>query len=348
VYTPRERVQFGRELISEADLADFTEKLMARAETLSETEFGGATEFEFKTALGFKYWKEKKCEWVALEVGLGGRLDATNVVTPKASVIASIGLDHTSILGSTIVEIAGEKAGIVKPGAPVIVGQMHHEARTVIERVAAEQGSPIWRFGHEVDLVETGDGYRVQTPNTVYEHLHPGIKGVKQPHNMALAIAALDAAGAIVDPQAVADGAGLAGLPGRLERRSVQDREVLLDGAHNRDASLVLRENLDQFFAGRRVILVAGMVGGHDPAHFFEPLKGRIKSAFAVPIDFHRSLGAAEVACAIKSVTHQVETCEKVEDGLRAALNDAGEDDLVLVTGSFYLVGEAGKILGSW
>src|SRR6185436_18334668 len=150
VYDPRERVQFGRELISKEDLAKLTEELIPIAESFSDTEFGGITEFEFKTALGFLYWKRKQCEWVALEVGLGGRLDATNVVTPKASIIVSIGLDHTNILGHTLAEIAYEKAGIIKPKVPVVVGQMPHEALEVIERAAAEREAPIWRYGKEI------------------------------------------------------------------------------------------------------------------------------------------------------------------------------------------------------
>ncbi len=348
VYSPRERVQFGRELIAESELATLTEELIPPAESLSETEFGGATEFEFKTALGFKYWKEKSCDWVALEVGLGGRLDATNVVMPRASVIASIGLDHTNILGSTLAEIATEKAGIIKPGVPVIVGQMHHDARLVIERIAVERHSPVWRFGHEIDLVETGSGYRVQTPNGVYEDLHPGLKGVKQPHNMALAIAAMDAARTIPDSRAITEGAALASLPGRFERRVARGREVLLDGAHNKDAAVVLRENLDQYFPDRRIVLVAGMVGGHDPAHFFEPLRGRIKAAFAVPINFHRTLSAEAIALAIDGVSPRVAAFETVEHGLKAAYDEMDENDLMLVTGSFYLVGEAGNLLSSW
>jgi len=345
VYDPRERVQFGRDMISESELALLTEQLMPAAESLSDTEFGGTTEFEFKTSLGFKYWSDKKCDWVALEVGLGGRLDATNVVHPKACVIVAIGLDHTNILGSTLEEIAFEKAGIIKPGVPVVVGHMPHEARTVIERTAAELSAPVWRFGHEIDLVETAQGYRVQTPAAIYEKLYPGLPGVRQPHNMALAIAAMDAAHAIRDPETIGVGASLASLPGRMERRMVRGREVVLDGAHNPDAAMVLRENLDLYFPNRRVILVSGMVAGHDPSHFYSPLKSRIKSAYAVPIDFHRALPPTEVAVAMERLSIPVLTCQTLDGGLRAAYESADEDDLVLITGSFYLVGEAGRAL---
>jgi dihydrofolate synthase/folylpolyglutamate synthase len=348
VFTPRERVQIGRDMISESDLADLTNRLMAPAESLSETEFGGTTEFEFKTALGFKFWEEKQCEWVALEVGLGGRLDATNVVHPKACVIVSIGLDHTSILGSTVEEIAYEKAGIIKEGIPVVLGHIPHEARIVIERIAAEHRAPVWRFGHEVAVTETAQGYRVQTPNGVYKNLYPGLHGVSQPHNMCLAIAAMDAAGAISDPAMVEDGVSRASLPGRMERRTVKGREFLLDGAHNPDACKVLRENLELYFPEKGICLVSGMVAGHDPSHFYEPLKGRVRHAFAVPIDFHRALPANEIAKAMGGVAECVKECETLEGGLQQAYDAAGEGDLILITGSFYLVGKAGAVLDSW
>jgi dihydrofolate synthase / folylpolyglutamate synthase len=128
VVDPRERIQFGREMISKEDLAAIATKLMPIGESLSETEFGGVTEFEFKTAMGFEYWKQKECDWVALEVGLGGRLDATNIITPASSAIVSISYDHVSILGETLAEIAREKAGVIKPGRPVVVGEMPDEA----------------------------------------------------------------------------------------------------------------------------------------------------------------------------------------------------------------------------
>ena len=150
VVDPRERVQFGRELIGKQELADLTEALIPVADSLTDSEFGGITEFEFKTAIGFQYWKQRHAEWVALEVGLGGRLDATSVVTPCASIIVSIGLDHMHILGDTRAKIAFEKAGVIKPGAPVIVGDLPPDALEVVTEVAQANTAPIWRWGHEV------------------------------------------------------------------------------------------------------------------------------------------------------------------------------------------------------
>ncbi|HEY3781713.1 MAG TPA: folylpolyglutamate synthase/dihydrofolate synthase family protein [Fimbriimonadaceae bacterium] len=348
VYTPRERVQFGREMISEVDLAAFTSKLMPLAETLSSTEFGGATEFEFKTALGFAYWKQHQCDWIALEVGLGGRLDATNVVTPAATIIVSIGLDHVNILGHSLAEIAFEKAGIIKPGVPVILGELPHEAEQVILGVAAENNAPVWRFGHEIGLVETSEGFRVQTPVASYSGLQSGLIGAKQAHNMALAVAAIDASGAILDSSKVVAGALKAAIPGRMERKIVDGTEVVLDGAHNPDAALVLRENLDRYHPGRRIHMVVGMVGGHDPAHFFQPILDRVHRFYLVPIDFHRTLQPEELQEALSPICkagQKTESFPNAEAGFKAAIQGAEEGDFVLVAGSFYLVGEIGSKL---
>ncbi|MBC8064854.1 MAG: bifunctional folylpolyglutamate synthase/dihydrofolate synthase, partial [Chlorobia bacterium] len=150
VYDPRERVQIGRRLIPKSIFALLTEWIRPFGESLTETKFEGVTEFEFKTAMGFQFWKEMEAEWVALEVGLGGRLDSTNIVTPRCSVIVSIGKDHTHILGDTYHQIAEEKAGIIKPGVSVIVGEMPEEALLTILKIAQERGSEAWVFGREI------------------------------------------------------------------------------------------------------------------------------------------------------------------------------------------------------
>lgn len=342
VYDARERVQHGREHISKEDLAALTEQLAPIAESFSNTDFGGITEFEFKTALGFLYWKVKRCEWVALEVGLGGRLDATNVVTPRASAIISIGLDHTSILGHTVEEIAYEKAGVIKPGVPVVVGNVTPSVDAVIQRYADEMGSQVWRFGQEVVWQ---DG-RVSTPAATYSGLEPGISGAMQDHNLALAVGTLNAAGLTLSEEEVRKGAQLAYAPGRFEWFSYGGTTILLDGAHNPAAARVLMEGLEQVLkAGERVTLITNMVAGHEPADFYREISPLVGSVHVVPIDFHRALPVEETAAAIRPFMPRVSTYERLGDGVEAALHEAG-DGIVLVTGSFYLVGEVGRALG--
>ena len=343
VYDPRERVQFEMEYISKEELSQLTEELMPVAESFSETEFGGITEFEFKTALGFLYWKRKQCEWVALEVGLGGRLDATNVVTPCASIIVSIGLDHTNILGHTLEEIAFEKAGIIKPKIPVVVGQMAPEALRVIERVAAENEAPIWRFGEEIILYPNGD---LKTPHGWHNGLKPGIKGHMQDHNLALAVAALDAAQVSISWLAFNDAPQYVSAPGRFEKVPHKGKRFLLDGAHNPDAAKVLVHSLrDYLKENQNVILLTGMVAGHEPEVFYKELEPLIKSAHVVPIDFHRAMAPNDVANALSKLGIRNTAHKTIQEGINAAEREACAEDLILVTGSFYLVGEVGRAL---
>ncbi|HVL39696.1 MAG TPA: hypothetical protein VM328_09940, partial [Fimbriimonadaceae bacterium] len=205
VYNLRERIQFADNLIPEEALVKLTSQLKPLALAMEATELGGPTEFEFKLGLGLLYWKLLECQWVALEVGLGGRLDATNIVSPRCSVIVSIGLDHTQILGSTYARIAREKAGIIKPGVPVVVGELPPEAMDVVQGVAGELESPLLRFGHEFILQSANGAHRVSTARGVYDELRCPLIGLYMPHNMAVAIAALEASGAIRPDTGVSD-----------------------------------------------------------------------------------------------------------------------------------------------
>jgi len=343
VVDPRERVQFGLELIPKQDLADITAALIPTVESFSESDFGGITEFELKTAIGFQYWKQKRCEWVALEVGLGGRLDATTVVTPRASVIVSIGLDHMHILGNTRAKIAYEKAGIIKPGVPVIVGQMPEEAESVILEVAAEAGAPAWRWGREIKWIE--ESCAVETPSRLHVGLYPGIPGTAQKHNLTLAVASMDASGAYKDEPSLIQGAVNASIPGRFQEIEYKGRTVVLDGAHNPDAAAVLSASLDARFGDRKVVLVTNMLAGHEPGTFFRVLMDRVKSVHVVPVDFHRATSVDKMVAELKPLFPKIQGHQTPTEGLDAAVEQAGTNDIVLVTGTFYLVGELLRVL---
>lgn len=348
VYDPRERIQFSRELILEEDYASVVSELSPIAERMATPEFdGGVSKFEFETAMGFLYWQQKACDFVALEVGMGGRLDATNVVTPAASIIVSIGLDHTQYLGTTHEEVAREKAGIVKQGVPVICGAIPEPGLLEIEKIAAERKAPIWCFGQEIRPMPGPDGsWSFETPVSKREGLTPGMPGISQPHNLALAVAAIEAAGIEVSDEAMRLGAQRAKLPGRFERRVIKGVEVVLDGAHNTEAAKVLVRNMQRAFPQQSAVLLTGMVEGHDPAGFYAVLSKVASSAHVSPIDFHRARkpeGLAEViqAQGLPSASHG-----SAQEALDGALNDAvltGKP--LLVAGSFYLLGEIGPLL---
>lgn len=333
VVDPRERVQLGRELISREELAEIVEELRPVAEAFTETPFGGITEFEFKTAVGFRCWQRHACDWVAVEVGLGGRLDATNVVTPAAGIVVSIGLDHTNLLGETLEKIAYEKAGIVKPGVPIVIGEMAPEPRDVIEAVAREVGAPVLRFGEDIFW---NDG-TVVTPNRRIEGIRTGIVGEKQGQNFALALAAAEAAGLQLDDDAVRRAAALAYVPGRFEVKEVAGQTFVFDGAHNADSARVLRATLDRQFPGVPITLLTNMIQGHDLESFYAPLADRVGAAHVVPISFHRARPVEETAELLQRMLPRVACHPTIAEGLASARAEGG---LVLVTGSFYLVGE--------
>lgn len=341
VYDPMERIQIGREYISPQDFARHATRLFKVAEEFEGTEYGGITEFEMKTAIGFAAWQEAECEWVALEVGLGGRLDATNVITGEVAVITSIGLDHTSVLGNTLAEIAFEKAGIIKPGKPVVVGAVPEEAEATILKEAESKGaSAVWRLGEEVNFIGRVGDHIIETPVAKHHVGPPVLAGPHQSANMAVAIAACEVAGAIRDPVLINDGVQNVRLPGRMEQRQVAGHRVILDGAHNHDAAVALGYALLGF--GDKFTVVAGMVAGHDPIAFFEPLKEIIAELHLVPINFHRAVPPEEIATKIAHLGIPTTVHQTVKDGLDAALQS---NRAVVVTGSFYLVGEAGLLL---
>ena len=338
VVVPRERVQFNRDLISESELADLTTRLIPIAESLSDTPFGGITEFEFKTALGFEYWKDRQCEWVALEVGLGGRLDATNVVVPRASVVVSIGLDHVQILGNTEAQIAYEKAGVIKQGVPVIVGNLSPEALEVVETVAKEHDAPIWRWGHEVTWIEADSA--VKTPVSYHSGLYPSLIGEIQKHNLALAVAAIVASGANVTDQAVVLGAQSASIPGRFQVMQLEGKTIVFDGAHNVDSAKVLRDALIKRYGVRKIRLVTHMLSGHEPAEFYAVFQDLVTQTYVVPVDFFRATPVTELANVLRPIFKDVIEFDNSTDGFHAAVEAASEDEIVVVTGTFYLVGD--------
>lgn len=349
VYSVRERVQFRdpaqsvtSNLVSEEDFARLVEEIWPIAEALEGTELDGPTEFEFKTAMGFMHWQQKGAKAVALEVGLGGRLDATNVITqPACSVITNIGLDHTQLLGSTLAEIAIEKAGIIKPGQPVVIGELPEEALHAVETIAKVNAAAVWRYGREFVLSTGLDGYQVTTPKGTYQRLNPGLKGVNQPHNMAVAIAACDVAELIQDQRKVMHGVAKASAPGRMQTVTYQGRRFLLDGAHNHDAAVALAQSCQGMGS---ICLLTGMLEGHIAGEFYDPLSQLADEVHFVPIQFHRARNPRDLDQESGFLFRRAVVHETVANGIKACLESAA--DLIVVTGSFYLVGEVGRIIG--
>ncbi|RYG32906.1 hypothetical protein EON81_19545, partial [bacterium] len=249
-------------------------------------------------------------------------LDATNVIQPAACAIVSIGLDHVRILGETLGEIAWEKAGILKAGVPCVVGEVAPEAMDAIQAVAQRVGAP---------LLPIDEGFEGT--------LSPSLGGRWQAHNAALAATCALAAGA-ADMEAIQRGVARAAAPGRFQIEMVNGRTVVLDGAHNAPAAAALSETLTEQFPNRKTRLVTNMLDGHEPLAFYRELP-QPRVAYIAPIDFFRGVSPAETAVRLRELGWEVRPVESASAALRMAIDEASEEDIVLVTGSNYLVGEA-------
>ena len=346
VYDVRERIQINGVMISRADFARWVTRIQPHIDALEQTEHGPTTEFELKTAIGLCYFAEQAIDYAVLEVGLGGRLDATNVVArPLVTVITNIGLDHTELLGNTLGEIAGEKAGIVKPGVPCVTGvPIAGEAWEVIARICAEKNAPLLPI--EAPKWEA-DGLTLTTPRRTLSGLQLRLRGAFQELNAAAALTGLDAitdaAGPRVTDDAARKGLETAWVPGRLEQ--VWERPaVVLDVAHNEISARVLASALrDQHGADkRRLTLVVGLSRNHAPEPFLAPLSALHPARLIATQPAFRPRPALDVAEAARQGGFaNVEIVDgSVADAVHAALSGAGADDLICVTGSFYTVGD--------
>jgi dihydrofolate synthase/folylpolyglutamate synthase len=352
VYDVRERVQINGEMISREDFARLVTIIRPHIEALEETPFGPTTEFELKTALGFLHFAEQKVDCAAIEVGIGGRLDATNVVSPLVSVITNIGLDHTHILGDTHAKIAYEKAGIIKQGVPCLTATTEPSALEVIRKTAEEREAPI-RYviagdpglGASKDKIvwfPEGEGFTVRTVHGEYLELVTGMSGEYQRINAACAVGAVEvmaaACGFNLDIEAIREGLRLAYVPGRFETIR-RNPTVIVDGAHNALAAAALAAEVRKL-SYRRLLLVIGAIAGHDPEEILAELAPIAFKVYATQPSWMKALPAATIAEAARKFCSSVETITPPLEAALAALAEASPEDLILVTGSFYMLGD--------
>jgi dihydrofolate synthase/folylpolyglutamate synthase len=301
------------------------------------------TFFEFVTVMALKYFAEQKCDLVIWETGLGGRLDATNIVTPLASVITNIQFDHQQWLGDTLAKIAAEKAGIIKPGVPVITAADEPEALAVIEKTAREKHVPLIKVGKASSLSPSEETKKSETGKMPVLPL----LGEHQQLNAALALAAIEALQneiPVSDPT-IRTGLETVNWPGRLQLVQTRSgQNILLDGAHNVAGAKALLSALGKNFPTAKPTLVLGVLQDKDWPQICRTLAPMATRIFTVPVSSERTAAEDELAAACRAANPAVETvaCES----LRAALDRTASDRFVVVTGSLYLVGEALELLG--
>jgi len=300
------------------------------------------TFFELTTLLGFLHFARERVQVQVLEVGLGGRLDATNVVRPVAACITSIGLEHREFLGDTLAAIAGEKAGIVKPGVPAIVAAQEPEAAEVVRRIARERAAPLAMEGADFSIRTEKGSFRYDSERWHLGGFSIGLRGPHQLSNAAVAVRALEeaaAAGLPVTAEHARRGLRDATWPGRLE--TVRTRpEAVLDGAHNPPAARALARSVRELFAGRRVRLVLGILGDKDAAAILRELAPVAAEIVVTAPASPRALPAADLAALARPLHPCVEVAEPAPRALELVLRRSDAHDVVLVCGSLYLVGE--------
>ena len=316
----------------------------------------GLTWFEIVTALGFLYFARERVDAAVIEVGLGGRLDATNIVAPLVSVITSLSYDHTYLLGETLGEIAGEKAGIIKPETPVVSAPQHAEALAVLETIAARNHAPLtlagrdWTFQPLAVDDHIGQSFRAGPAGGPQRRYWTPLLGAHQVINGAVATAALDIvaqAGLPVTPEAVCEGLRRVDWPGRLELIS-KAPWLVLDAAHNAESAGRLRDALRDLFPHKRLFLIFGASSDKDIAGMFRELLPITHQLITVQAVHPRAMDPEELAGLARASGYagRIEAIASVEAALARAQDLADADDLICATGSLFVVGEARDVCG--
>ena len=338
-----ERIQVNQRPIAEDDFAALLTSLQPPIDRVA-AEHGPPTEFEILTAAALYYFARAGIDLLVCEVGLGGRLDSTNVLDLGVEVITNIALDHTQYLGTTLEAIAGEKAGILKPDSLAITGAQP-PALAVIEAAALKQSIPLLRLGHEIQLTAVDKGWAgvvatITTPGGTYKELRIPLLGLYQAENAALAVAAIDglrSRGWEISNGELRNGLAHTRWPGRLE---IIDRDpiVLIDGAHNPaglERSLATVKGLAK---DRPLVIVFGAMKDKDLPAMLALLRATGAPVIFSRIDWHRAAVPADLAAQFGT---GAPAAESVTEALEMAREKAGREGLVFVCGSLYLVGEA-------
>ena len=344
-------------------LEHITERLAWNGEPIAEEDFGAAvghvaelepllggerlSHFEILTAAAFRWFADIAVDVVVLEVGLGGRHDATNAADAAVAVVTNVDLDHTAVIGPTRADIAAEKAGIVKPGSRLVLGETDPELRPVFEKAGAAE---VWVRGDDFACIDNrpAHGGRVvdlRTPGAGYPEVFLPLHGAHQGGNAAAALAAVEAFfDGPLHEEMVVEAFAAVRVPGRMEvvgRRPL----CILDGAHNPAGAEAAAATLEEEFAGvDSRVLVVGLLAGRDPARMLEPYLP-VRLVVACPAPSPRTLPPEEIAAAAESLGAAAVVEPSVAAAVHRGRTEAGEADLLLVTGSLYVVGSARSLL---
>lgn len=358
-----ERIQINFEPISHESLIHEVDAIKPYLSMVPEI-----TTFEITTAIAFKIFAIQKVDIAVVEVGLGGRLDATNVIDPLVSVITSLSFDHMNVLGDSISQIATEKGGIIKAGRPVVLAPQWKEARDVIERICEDRGAPLTLIGRDYFYGEHSRSLDGQTiylwtrheQEMINEYISTGgrsdwepdhysilLLGFHQVENAATAFATVNIlreSGFNISKMAVSDGFSQVKWPGRFEILN-KSPLIIIDSAHNQDSALRLRLAVDDYLNGKPVILLFGSSEDKDVRGMFSHLLPRMRALIATKSEHPRAMEPdILVELANQFGKHAIKT-SSIEEGLAEAIRQAGKEAVILVAGSIFVAAAVREIL---
>jgi dihydrofolate synthase/folylpolyglutamate synthase len=333
-----ERIRVGDVEISPEEVVELAEEVRERTAAATVT----LTFFEFVTVMGFVHFARQKVDVAVVEVGLGGRLDATNLVKPLVSVITTISKDHEAYLGSDLLSIAREKGGIIKPGVPLVAGALPKEAVNLFNELARELRAPAYFLGQDYRIFLKNAGLFDYTGvKENFEMLFVALRGRHQRSNAAVALAALETARETfpVSEEVLREGLSTVRWPGRFEIM-LESPTVILDGAHNGEGVKALVEAVQEYYGARKVKLLFASMEDKDWRLMLDLLAGVANEAVLTRVEMERSADPRQLASYLtdRSIPHRV-----IEDShlaLRSLLDGVQPDEIVLVAGSLYLLGE--------
>lgn len=344
-----ERIKMSGKEIEEGEVVRLTEYIRSK---IQDSEFRDELEritfFEFTTAMALIYFKEEEVDMAVMETGMGGRLDATNEIRPLVSVITNISVEHKEYLGDTIEAVASEKAGIIKDGVPLITGVDQPAAFQVIERVCSEKGAPLYRLGRDFSFQRKGvNTFLYNGIKESFDVLTLNLRGGHQFQNASLAIAAVEMLrekGFTISPEALIDGIGKVSWPGRLETIS-QSPMIILDGAHNPAGAETLARAIKEELKFNRLYLVLGIMADKEIDGIIAPLAPLAHEVMLSRPKYERASNPSDLLSLTKRYNINCTPFEDLREAIDYARSKAGSEDLIIISGSLFTVGEARGIL---
>jgi dihydrofolate synthase/folylpolyglutamate synthase len=347
----RERIQINGEMIPTADFARLVrlvEPIVAKSKPIPSY-------FDVLTAIAFKYFAEKGVQIAVVETGLGGRLDSTNVIKPEVTAITSISKDHMAQLGNTLGKIATEKGGIFKPGVPALSVLQDPEAERSLQQCAERAGAPLEIVGKEIEFSYRFESSRMlgphnrvclSTPNTKFEHLAVPLVGEHQAINCGLALSIIDklkGRGFVINDMKAIEGLKALSMPGRMEQIAVNPR-VIVDGAHNAASVDAFMRAIGQHVPYDSMVLIFGCCSDKDVTGMLEKITGGADKVIFTKVNNIRTADPHELAAQYTELYGKMaQVAGSLEEALSIANRAVTKEDLISITGSFYLVGEAKK-----